>query len=207
MELGELSLAEELADADEAVGVVDADEVADEEVAGLHVVELQLGVHGDAEEEVVADEGLVLGREAAEEVAEVVKGALAVEGHEEIALALGDALELADGAAALGDDGLDDDVAGEGDADDAVVVDLVAEEEGVAAGAAAAAGKTADLDGGGEGVVEAGEDALARHGEGVHQHDEVRVVSLRDAEEPGPRVGRLVGRGKLVVDDAEGARC
>ena len=135
--------------------MVDADEVADEEVAGLHVVQVQHRVHGDAEEEVVADEGLVLGREASEEVAKVFQGALAVELHEQVALAAGDALELADGAAALGHDGLNDDVAGQRDAHDAVVVDVAAEEEGVAAGLAAAAGQAANFDGGGKGEVEA----------------------------------------------------
>ena len=158
--------------------MVDADEVADEEVAGLHVVQVQHWVHGDAEEEVVADEGLVLGREASDKVTEVFQGALAVKRHEQIALALGDALELADGAAALRHDGLDDDVAGQRNSDDAVVVDVAAEEEGMAAWLAAAAGQAANFDGGGKGEVEAGKDALAGHGEGVHQDDELGVVLL-----------------------------
>jgi hypothetical protein len=116
----------------------------------------------------------------------------AVELVEEVRPAARDPHQLADGTAALGDDGIYGDVAAQGDTDRALGEDLVAEEQGVQAGRGRAAGEAPDLGRVREGVVEPGEQRLRAAGEGIGEHHELRLVLRAGPDQALPGIRRPV---------------
>jgi hypothetical protein len=116
----------------------------------------------------------------------------AVELVEEVRSAARDPHQLADGAAALGDDGIYGDISAQGDPDRTLGEDLVVEEQGVQAGRGRAAGEAPDLGRVREGVVEPGEQRLRAPGEGIGEHHELRLVLRADADQALPGIRRPV---------------
>ena len=126
-------------DGEDSAARVRADEVPDQEVT--HARLLAELVHQNADEERSTGETPVVFVQGGEELLHGLEGWSAVELVEDVALATGDAHQLAYGPAALGDEGVDDDVAAESDAHCAVGKDLVVEEQGVQAGRGSSAGE------------------------------------------------------------------
>ena len=115
MELHDGVLVQQRADGERAALRVDAEQVADEEVA-LTVL-LPVLAHHDAEEQRVTGEQAVALVEPVVQVAQHVERRPAVERADDVALAAGDEHRLADRPAALRDDGVDRDVARQRHAD------------------------------------------------------------------------------------------
>ena len=179
MKLDQLALSQELADSNVPVLLVRAYEVPDEEVARIHFFQFKLRVHGDSQEQVVSHQVLVLWRESTEHVLQVIQRSLAVQFDQQVAFRLGDALQLTDGTAALRHHCLNHDVARQGYAHYAVMVDLVAQEQCVSTRSSTSAGQPTHLHGRWECVVQPGKEAFASHGKRVHQYQEARLLFRR----------------------------
>ena len=130
-ELHRLHRVEHLAHGEGAALLVGPHDVPHQELPG--VVLDPLLSHVEAQEQGVAHQVSVAGAERLVDLAQDPERRAAVELLQEAALAPGDQHGRSDGAAALGDDGLDLDVAGEGQRDRAAAVDLGAEQQAVVA--------------------------------------------------------------------------
>ena len=105
VELDDLSLAEHFAD-DKGPGLlVEAHDVSDEEIAGPELV-LE-GVHDDTQVKGRVDKPAVVVIRLVEDTAQEFQGALAIQLHEQVAVAPGYHSGLSDGPAPLSDYGVD----------------------------------------------------------------------------------------------------
>ena len=141
---------------------------------------------------------LVLGGQRLVECGQHLEGGLAVEFAEDVFLAGRHRQRRADGAAALGDDGIDLDIALERHADQARAVQLAVEEERVALDDR---GQAADLRGVGKGVVDAGEQGpwvAGWRADWVGEQNEICLLTAGHAEGGLPGFGALVGAGQGV---------
>ena len=211
MELHDLALRRQLADREVAAGLVDAHDVADEEVA--HRRGLVQPIHGDAQEEGVARQVPVALVQSAHDVDERLHGALAVQLQEPVLGAGGDLHGLADRTASLCDDRVYGDGARHCYADGSGRLDVAADVEGVAAPRVRAAGQAAYRGAPGVGVVEAGDQPVGREAERVGEQDEVGLAVRMAVDELPPPLRRGVLVGQVVVLDVEqrqlglGQRC
>ena len=204
VELDDLSLAEHFAD-DEGPGLlVKAHDVTDEKVAGPELV-LE-GVHDDAQVQGRVNEPAVMVIRPVKDAAQEFQGTLAIELHEEVAVAPGYHAGLSDGPTSLGDNGVDLEVAMQGHAHCTGTVDFRAEEEGIGAGAHSAAGETSDFHTLAEGEVEAFNEAVGVDGEGVGEDNEVGRVLGFNAYDILPGRGAIVGGGEVLVFEVEKAQ-
>ena len=196
VKLHQLAFLQHLADGQHAAPLVHAHHVADQEVALLRFVDE--GIHDHAQEQGVLHQVAVPLPRLLEDAAQHVDRLLAVQLHQEVAVAAGDAHRLADGTATLRHHRLHDDVAGKGDAHRARVVVILPQEEAVLPRPLSGAGQPADLGGGGIGVVHAQQQVLRREGHGVGQQDELRLIAGINPDGLVPVVGAGVQAGQVV---------
>ena len=201
VELDDLSLAEHFADDEGPSLLVKAHDVPDEKVAGAELV-LE-GVHDDAQVKGRVYESAVVVIRPVEDATKEFERALALELHEEVAVAPGYHAGLSDGPASLGNDGVDLEVAMQGHAHCTGTVDFGAEEKSVGAGAHSAAGEAAYLHPLAEGEVEAFDEAIGVDGEGVGEYDEVGCVLGFHANDLLPGGRAIVGGGEVFVFEVE----
>jgi DNA-directed RNA polymerase subunit beta len=192
-----------IADGERAVVGVHAENVADQVPVVPGIVIERLG--RDAEEERRARQPLIAIRQPGQEVAQHLERRPAVELDDQVVLRPRHAHRLADGAAALGDDRVDRDGPGQGEADGPGAQHVPVGDEDVLAHALGRAGEAPGLDAPGECVVEAAHQVVDGKREGIRQDDELRPLERMDVEHRLPRARRRIGIRQAILLETKGS--
>ncbi len=135
--------------------------------------------HDDPQEQRVAGQLLVGGRKAHEDLVQDFDGGTAIERPEKTLVTRGHEHRITDRATSLGDNRVDRDVAGECDSDQAGVVYLLVEEEGVAPRLPGRAGKPANLRAAGVCLVEVLQERVGIERERIRQQEKLGLARRR----------------------------
>ena len=163
---------------------IHAEDVADQEVA--RQVFARVGAHRHAEEQRLAEQLAVGRRQSLEQARQHFARRAAVELADQVLVRHRDEHRLADRPAALRDDGVELDVAGQRERHAARVVDLVAEIQRRAADLARAAREAADLRRERIDAVEAADERLGLEAVGIGEQQERRLLIRRHPQRVFP---------------------
>ena len=180
VELHQLPFLEHLADGQHPAALVHPHHVADQEVPLLRLVDQR--VHHHTKEQRVLHQVPVFLVRLLEQPPQHVDRLLAVQFHQEVPVAAGDAHRLPDRPAPLRHHRLHHDVSRQRNANRARVVVIPSQEQPILTRTLARAGQPAYLGGRREGVVHPQQQVLRRERHRVHQQHELRLVRRIDPE-------------------------
>ena len=195
VELHQLAFLQQLADGQDTGTGVDTHHISNQEIALLR--RLYQLVHHHSQEQRVAHQFLVPAVYPPEQLLHHGQGRLPFQPRQQVAPALSNPHGPANGAAALGHDGIHGDVSVEGQPNGPGAAHLAVQKQGIPPLLVATAGQSADLGGPGEREVQPHQKVLHLERKGVRQHDELGILSggylsqFFPSARPGVRIGKV----------------